>query len=118
MALSDKYDASFDGITFFELFSSSFSGDETHEADGNLVHYPGSDDNDAKHGGTLATMFEVSFAIETADWGALQTKKGVTAELVARGGFHYGSCYCKSVRAAKMAGHDVYKGSMTFWKIG
>ncbi len=115
MALSDKYDSSFGAVDFFELFSSSFSSDESSEADANAVHYPGSNDNSIKDGGNGIRTISVAFAAETTDYNALKALRGSSATLVCRGSDINGSAFLKSISAGKLAAFDIYKGSLTFW---
>lgn len=114
-SLSSKYDSTFNGTGFFELFSSNFSSDESAEADADVVHYPGSDDNSIKDGGNGIRVIEVGFAAETTQYNTLKGLLGSTHTLVCRSSDINMSAFLKSYSAGKLAQFDIYKGSMVFW---
>jgi hypothetical protein len=110
------YDASFNSASFFELFDSNFSADESGEANGQKVHYPGGNNNSIKDGGNEISEVAVNFALDTSDWTTLKGKLGTTGTLVCRGSDISASYYMKSYRAQKLKTRDIYKGSAVFWK--
>ncbi len=115
-SLSSKYDSSFSGTSFFELFSSNFSSDESSEADAVAVHYPGSNDNSIKDGGNNIRVIEVAFAAETTQYDALKALRGTSATLVCRSSDINTSVFLKAISGSKLSQFDIYKGVMTFWK--
>ncbi len=114
-SLSSKYDSSFNGTGFFELFSGSFSADESAEADATAIHYPGSNDNAVKDGGNGIRTITVAFAADSTDYNTLKGLLGSTHTLVCRSNDISSSAFLKSYSAGKLTQHDIYKGSFTFW---
>jgi hypothetical protein len=114
-ALASKYDSTFNGTGFFELFSSSFSADESAEADANAVHYPGSNDNTIKDGGNGIRTITVAFAADTTDYNTLKGLLGSSHTLVCRSSDINTTAFLKSYSAGKLAQFDIYRGSFTFW---
>jgi len=113
--LSNYYDSSFAGVSFWEQYESGYSANEPPvEEEIALMHIPGGNSSVLQSFGRLARRFDLPIAIQVADLATLLTKVGVSGTLVC----HLGSISARltkvdNIRAANR-GLNARKATLSF----
>jgi hypothetical protein len=84
--LSPYYDASFDGVSFWEQSQGGFYPQRSVTTEGAAQHTPASSSNAFDDQGAGAEPFEITVAVEGAEYRALLAKRGDTGTLSYSGG--------------------------------
>jgi hypothetical protein len=109
--LSPHYDASFDGVSFWEQTSSNIYQQAPITTEGGALHTPASDSNTFDDQGAGAQPFEITVGVDGAEYLALMSKRGDNGTLAYSGG----SLTCTLIA---ILDHPGRVGALDIYKIG